>query len=313
MNQSFKTKVRRRLLGMEMTDGLIARIAIYLLLAGLGFIFVYPLLFMLVNSLKSLDDLINPTIHWVPSRLAFENYVEAFNVLNLWGRLLDSLQVSILPTIAIILSSSLIGYGLARFRFPGRRLIMVLLVVTYLVPKAVTLVPSYILFSDLGLLKSLSSFILPSLFGQGLYQSIFILILFNFFRMVPRALDEAAQIDGASPFQIFLTIAIPIAKPAFIVVGLYSVVWHWNELYLTDQYLQDAYMTLPQAIEYFKTLFQSSNPEASGVDYSQIGMVYNESVQFAATIISIVPLLVLYLFTQRFFVESADRVGIAGE
>lgn len=313
MKPSLKTRLKKKLFGMEMTDGILSKVIIYALLVGLGFVFIYPLAFMLVVSLKSLDDLMNPTILWIPSRLAFENYVEAFEVMKLWNRLFDSILISVLPTMAILISSSLIAYGLARFRFPGRKLILILLVVTYLTPKAVTLVPSYILFKDLGLLKSLSSFIVPSMLGQGLFQSIFILILYNFFRMVPKPLDEAAQIDGASPLRIFLTIAIPIAKPAFLVVGLYSVVWHWNELYLTELFLQDAYMTLPQVIEQFKALFETSSPDTTGMDYSEIGLVFNESIQFAATLISIVPLLLLYLFTQKYFVESADRVGIAGE
>jgi len=313
MKKVDKSKLKKILIGRQFTDGLILKTVIYSLLIGISFIFLYPILFMIITSVKSLEDLLNPTVSWIPTRIAFENYIEAFKLMNMGDRFLDSVKVSVLPTIAILISSSLIGYGLARFDFKGKNVVLVLIVITYIMPKPVTLVPSYILYSQYGLLKSLSALIIPSSLGQGINQSIFILIFYQFFKMTPKVLDEAAQVDGAGPFTVFIRIAIPMAKPAFLVVGLYSIIWHWNELYITERYLQEAYMTLPQVIEQFKSMFENSMPVEDGIDYSQIGLVFNESIQFAATLISITPLVILYLFTQKYFIESIDRTGITGE
>ena len=156
-----------------------------------------------------------------------------------------------------------------------------------------------------------SAFVLPALFGQGIRSAIFIMIFYQFFNMIPKALDEAAEIDGASPFKIFYRIALPLALPAIIVAFLFSFVWYWNETYLTSLYMSSA-RTLPIQLSRFAASFREMFPESFQPDAGFVDTL-NEAIYMAGTLISILPLLIFYFILQRWFVEGVDRSGITGE
>ncbi|MCK7487555.1 MAG: ABC transporter permease subunit [Bacillus subtilis] len=158
-----------------------------------------------------------------------------------------SLEVSLLPTIATVVSSALIGYGLARFKFPGRKLVLGLMLFLFLIPQILTYIPTTVLYNDLKflgidlkLMNSIRAFVIPALLGNGIRQTIFILIFYQFFRIIPQELFEAANVDGSSTLRTFFTIAIPMAGPAFLICGLYSFVWYWNETTLAEPTSQAA-------------------------------------------------------------------------
>ncbi|MHC0037717.1 carbohydrate ABC transporter permease [Pseudoneobacillus sp. C159] len=302
-------KVKRFFLGMQGTDGLLMKLLIYGLLVGIGFVYLFPLLYMGVYSFKSLDDLLNPLVNWIPTHLYLENYTRANQVLNFFSTLVKTLYVTSLPAIAQTAVAAVIGYGLARFDFKGKKIIFVLVLATFIIPPQVTLIPRYLFFNELNILGSLKAFLLPAAFGQGLNSAIFILIFYQFFRMVPKALEEAAQIDGAGHFRIFFTIALPMAVPAIIISFLFSFVWYWNETYLAAIYFGDKLTTLPLQLQKFVATYQKMFPAGMGASGNQI----NEGIKMAGTILSILPLLIVYFITQRWFVEGVDRSGITGE
>lgn len=301
--------MKRMLLGMQGTDGFLFKLLIYGLLVGIGFVYLYPLIYMGSYSFKSLDDLLNPLVNWIPTQFYLENYTRAYEVLNFIPTLLETLYVTAIPAIAQTAVAAVIGYGFARFDFKGKSVLFVLVLATFIIPPQVTLIPRYIFFNELNILGSLNAFLLPAAFGQGLNSTIFILIFYQFFRMVPKALEEAAQIDGAGHFRIFFTIALPMAVPGIIISFLFSFVWYWNETYLASVYFGDALKTLPLQLQKFVATYEKMFPAEMGLSGNKL----NEGIKMAGTLLSILPLLIVYFITQRWFVEGVDRSGITGE
>lgn len=303
-----KSKIKKFFFGMQGSDGFFAKFVTYGLLIVIGFVFLYPILYMLSTSLKSLDDLLNPFINWIPSELYLGNYEKAFEVLDFWSSLLQTLVVTIVPSIAQAIVASIVGYGFARFNFRGKNILFVLMLLTFIIPPQVTFIPKYIMFYELGMIGEIWSILLPAIFGQGLNSAIFILIFYQIFRGIPTSLEEAAQLDGASHFTIFWKIAIPMATSGFIITFLFSLVWYWNETFMTAMLLGDSFTTLPLQLEQFTAQFTRLYP------IGESGMTkINEGIELAGTLLTILPLLIIYAFTQRWFVESVDRSGIAGE
>ena len=300
-------RVRKILFGMGENDGLIHRTFVYLLLVGIGFIFLYPVLFMLVNSFMSLDDLVNSLVRWLPTELYTGNYEKALNVMKFNHVLFETIWVAGAPAIVLTASSAVIGYGFARFEFPFKRLWFALMLATFIIPPQVTMMPTYLLFKEYGMLGSLNAYVVPALFGQGLKSALFILIFYQFFKRLPAVLEEAAQIDGAGYVKMFYRIAVPMAGPAFIIVFLFSFVWYWNETYLAATYFGNELSTLPLELQRFTDSYKTLYPEGSPANQ------LNEGIKMAGTMLTIIPLLIVYFVLQRWFVEGVDRTGITGE
>ncbi len=314
-----QAKVKKLMFGTVSQMGLLKKMFLYLILTGVGFIFIYPLLQMLVVSLMSLEDIIDPTVMWLPTSVTMGNYSKAFSSLNYMSALWDSIVISLFPTLATVISSALIGYGFAHFKFPGRKFWFAALIVVFLIPTMLLSLPTLITFNELGILRSLQAYIYPALTGFGIRQSVFILIFYQFFKMLPNELSEAAEVDGCSEFKTFIKIAVPMSSQAFIICFLYSFVWYWNETDLATLYFQNTtatgstyvYSSLQMNLYNFKGLYE--NMFAGGnVGTGGLAESFNEGVLFAGTMLTILPLLVLYAFTQKYFVESADNAGIAG-
>ncbi|MGO4698657.1 carbohydrate ABC transporter permease [Paenibacillus sp. 2TAB26] len=301
------SKVRKLLFGMGENDGFVFKAVVYLLLIAIGFVYLYPMLFMLVNSFMSLDDLVNSMIKWIPSTLYVENYSKALNVLEYEKTLLQTIGVAGLPALLQTISAGVIGYGFARFEFPFKKILFVLMLVTFVIPPQITMMPTYLLFKQYGLLGSLETFIYPAILGQGLKSALFILIFYQFFRSIPDVLEEAAEIDGAGSLKIFYRVAVPMALPAIIIVFLFSFVWYWNETYLAGLYFGNELTILPLELQKFTDSYNKVYPP--GTPGSQL----NEAIKLAGTLLTIAPLLILYFVLQRWFVEGVDRAGITGE
>ncbi|WP_413379452.1 carbohydrate ABC transporter permease [Alkalihalobacillus sp. 1P02AB] len=302
-------KVRRFFLGIQGKDGFLLKFVVYGLLIGIGFVYLYPLIYMGSYSLKSLDDLLNPLVNWVPTGWYLENYVRAMQVLDFWPTLLQTLYVTALPAIVQTAVAGVIGYGFARFQFPLKKTLIVFVLATFIIPPQVLMIPRYVFFNELGILGNIQSFLLPALFGQGLNSAIFILIFYQFFKMIPQSLEEAAQLDGAGYFRIFATIAVPMAGPAIIISFLFSFVWYWNETSLAAIYFGNSLTTLPLELNRFVATYEQMYAGDMGTSETTI----NEGINMAGTMLSILPLLIVYFLTQRWFVEGVDRSGITGE
>lgn len=308
-----KDKIHKFLFGSKEREGFIKQFVVYALLICIGFIYLYPILYMLSSSMMNLDDLLDSSISWIPSTLNLSNYTQAAASMEFWKSLGMSLIIAGVPTLLNVASCSFVGYGLARFEFPCKKLIMGIIIFSFILPSQVTMIPTYVLYSNLGILGSLWSFAIPSLLAQGINAPIFILIFYQFFRQVPKVLLEAAQIDGAGYFKSFVRISIPSAGPAILTVFLFSFVWYWNESYLTQMYVSGVMTDSGWTSLVIQLAKFSSNYSEYAQTAASGATTLNESISMAGTMLSILPVLLLYFVLQRYFVESIDRVGITGE
>lgn len=299
------------LLGTSWKMGILFKIMLYVLLVIFGFVFLYPLIYMVSYAFMTPEDVVNPFVHYLPTQWFYMgNFTLAYQVLNYMKALGRSLLIAVLPAILQCVSTSLIGYGLARFRVPGKGVILALVLATFIIPPQATMIPQMLMYTNVGM-DNILAFLVPALFGQGLKSAIFILIFFQFFRSLPASLEEAAKIDGAGIIRIFVFIAVPLAFSGYLLTFLFSFVWYFNETTLTALFLGSKFQTLPLALESF---LQSFNDMNSGVASSgESGKTINEAIYMAGTFLSILPLLIIYFIAQKQFVESVDKAGITGE
>ncbi|MCX7653068.1 MAG: carbohydrate ABC transporter permease [Fervidobacterium sp.] len=284
--------------------------SVYFLLLLVGFVFIYPIIFMISYSFMDTSDLVNPLVKWVPTKLYAGNYKDAVKVLDYAKTLTQTIVITTIPALFQTLSASVVGYGFSRFRFPGKKFLFSIAIATFIIPSQVTMIPQFLTFKDMGLLGSLWSLVLPATFVQGIRSAIFIIIFYQFFNMFPKSLEEAAKIDGASTFKVFYKIAAPSAGPAYLISFLFSLVWYWNDTVITALYLGEKWTTLPLQLQRFEDTFQRIYQSLPGM---QSGRSLNEAIVMAGTLLSILPLLIIYFFAQDWFIESIDRTGITGE
>lgn len=311
-----KNKIRNKLLGGTSRRGIIGSTIIYFLLISIGFIYLYPLLHMLSTSLMSLSDLLDSSIRWIPSTLYWTNFRNAFIVMNYWETLARHVIIAATPAILQTAMCSLTAYGFARFKFRGKIILMGIMLLTFVIPPQILMMPTFLLYTDLGLIGTLYAFTLPALLGQGLQSAVMILIFYQFYKPIPDALLEAAEIDGASQLRIYISLGIRSAIPAIIVVFTFSFVFYWNETYLTNLFLGNrvggastVWTTLLLELE----RFQASHAAFFPVGASSQANRLNEAVTFSGTLLAIAPLVLLAGFLQKYLVESIDGAGITGE
>jgi multiple sugar transport system permease protein len=299
-------KIRKFFLGKNLSDGLIFRLLTYLLLISIGFVYLYPMLYMLSFSFMDVNDIINPMVSWVPTKLYLDNYYKALITLDYWDTLLQSLLVTLIPATIQTIVCSLVGYGFARYNFKFKKLLLVMVLITFIIPAQVYTIPKYVMFNQLGFLENPLSIIVPSLFGQGVNSAIFILIFYQFFRIIPAAFFEAAEIEGAGDYKIFFRISVPLAIPSYITSFLFGFVWYWNETYISSLFLGSNFQSMQIKLAYFVSEYSTSFP-------SEETARLNEGIRLAATLLIILPMLIVYFIMQRYFIEGVEKSGIAGE
>lgn len=306
MKTKFKNKYKKVLLGNNFSDGLIFKILIIILLVSFSYIYLYPMLFMFFNSIKSLDDLLDTGVKWVPTKLYINNYVKAWQVLGMPNSIFESIWYVLKVSLFATATSALVGYGFATFNFPLKKILFALMLISFILPPQVLMVALNGIYLRLGIVGTEYTMLLPAIFGQGINQSIFILLFYQFFKQTPKVLLEQAEIDGASPFKVFKSIALPSAIPSIIIVFLFSFVWYWNETFTTGLYTQTL-PTIPLKISRFVSSYEALFPPGTA------GNELNEAIKLAGQMLGILPLLIIYFILQKHFTESIDRSGIAGE
>lgn len=313
-----KDYFKKKMLGSNEKRGFVMSIVVYVLLITIAFIYLYPVLYMFSRSLMSSKDLLDSSAKWIPSALTAQNYTDAIATLDYWNSLWKNIQIAVLPTIAQVFICSMVGYGFARYKFPGKTLWMGILILSFLLPSQTIDMPNYLLFQQLKMMDgSLKPFLLLAVLGQGFKSVLCILIFYNFHRQVPQSLIEAAEIDGAGHIKAYFQIAIPLSTAAIVCVTLFSLVWYWNETYLVRTYLgyghtrAEGLTTLMIELQKFEDSYNVTfDARASSVTSTN---KLNDAIKMAGTMLSIAPLLLLYLVLQKQFVESVDRAGITGE
>lgn len=297
-------KVVGTLLGKEIDKGLIFRFLMYILLIDVAFIYLKPVIYMMTTMVKSKSDLLDPAVIWVPVQLYAGHLVEALQMLNYWKGFSISVVVSTLSACFQVFSCAIAGYAFARLEFPFKRFWFVALLFTFIMPPQVTILPSILMFKEMGWINTYWPLIIPTLFGHGLKGALFVLIFRQFFSTLPKEMEEAARMDGAGALRIFFRVMLPISRSAIIVVFLFSFVWSWNDSYFPSMYMFGA-TDVPLSTSLSKLTAKLAMEAQEG------GLrAFLEPIKMAASFFIILPLLVIYAFTQKWFVEGIERTGI---
>ncbi len=295
----------------------IGKAVTYFLLTCIGYIYLEPIFQMISKGIMSSADVINPSIEWLAKSPTLNNFKVAAAVLNVPGSMINSMVFSAILALSQTFVAAMTGYGISRFRFRGKSLWFVMILLAFILPTALLMIPRLIIFilvqqeTGIQLLGTPIPQILMAVLGQGVNSTILILICWNFFNLVPYSLDEAAMIDGAGPLQTFYHIAVKLSASTVLIVFLFAFVWNWNETYQTSMLLGGSMELLPAKLSVFDGQFEGiANAAGTG---STGSYKINESYKMAATLISIAPLLVLYGFVQRQFIQGIENTGITGE
>lgn len=287
------------------------KVIMYALLISIGFVFLYPFLYMFINSFMSPEDLMNPAVLWIPSELYFENYIKAFETLDFGRSFWNSIYISLIAAVLQTAVAAVTGYGLARFNLKLKGIIMILILATFVLPVETLLIPRYVMFNSYNLLGSPLPTWLSAITGQGLKSAVFILVFQQVFNGYPISLDEAAELDGAGKYKVFFKIALPIARPAIVLSMLFSFVWYWNETRQSGLYFGEVIKTLPMKLGSFAASYASLYDSAGAA--TDAAMSINEAVTLAGTMLSCLPILIMFIILQKQFVESIEKSGITGE
>lgn len=276
----------------------------YVFLFLVGYIVLYPLLFMISTSVKTQSGFFDVSHQWLPLQATLENLKVAFNAMNFWGSLKKTLSIQIVSAILEIFVCSFIAYGFARFNFKGKRLANVILIISLLIPVQLYSLSLSVNYRMLNIFNTPLVYWLPSAFGVGIRSGIIIFIYQQFFIGLPKELEEAAYVDGAGPIKTFFRIALPSSSVVIVTISVLSVIWHWNEYFLAELCLMDEVRPLSVSIGHLTPLLK------------QIGIIpgnplYAASVCAGCLLYVLIPL-IFYMILQRKFVRSIDRVGITG-
>ena len=290
----------------------------------MSYLFMFPLYYMLVVSFQRPDLAVDPTSVYVPKAFSTEAYKIAFKQLDYKNSALLSLIISVLSTVLTAISCSLTGYAFARFEFKGKKIAFLFVMLLIVIPPQQIIVPQYLMYKsfnfggllslfwvELNLLNTPFVFVLPSMFAVGLKAGIFIFIFRQFFLGQPRELEEAAKIDGCGALQTFIKVMAPLAKPAFVVVIMLCIIWHWNDYYSSSMFFIDKIKPVMVCLERLRQniVEMGTLPGLPKGNYTPV--ILRMYLQ-AGVVLTITPPLFLYVFMQKQFVESIDRTGIVG-
>lgn len=291
------------------------------MLSAIGYLVIFPLIYIISNSLKTPEAFKNPLVVWLTTSVSFNSYKLAFQALDYSKSIVSTVVNEIVSAILEVASCAVAAYGLSRFDFKSKKIFMAFLLLMIIVPEQMIVLPNTVSYSDfsffgittvvnkifgtnirLNILDTVLPFWMPSIFGVGLKSGILIYIYMQFFKGLPKELEEAAWIDGAGPYKTFLSIALPSSSVVIFTVLVFSVIWHWNDYSYAVMYVNENFTTAVKLSDIVTTL--------QGMGY------YNSDVAngiiLAACFIFIFPVLLLYIAVQNKFIKSIDRVGITG-
>ncbi|MBI2942160.1 MAG: carbohydrate ABC transporter permease [Chloroflexi bacterium] len=252
-----------------------------------------PLYWLIASSLKERGQVFVVPPIWIPDPIVWENYPRAFSVLPFGMFLRNSLTIVVLNLIGVLLTSSMAAFGFSRMRFPLRNLWFALIISTMMLPGVVTLIPTFIVFKSLNWVNTFLPLIVPTFFGGGAFN---IFLFRQFFLTIPYEMDEAARIDGASSFRVYWQIILPLSGPVLASVGIFNVVWNWNDFLHPLIYLHgEERLTVAVGLRLFQ------------------GMYWQDwSLMMAASTVMLLPMLVLFFVAQRYFVQGVTVTGFGG-
>ena len=270
------------------------RVLVYVMLIGGSALYGFPFAWMVRSSAMSIDQFYEDPPPFFPVPPNWESFTEVWETGPIVAWIMNSTIVTVLGVVVLTFVSAVVAFGFARTEYPIRDALFLLVISTMMLPQHVTIIPKVIMFRDLGWLDTLLPLTVPMIGGSAFY----IFILRQFFRTIPRELDDAAAIDGASPLRIMFTVVFPLSKPAIATVAVFSFISNWNEFFEPFIYLNTPKnMTL-----------------AVGMRFFQAGMWEQPQLhlQMAIALIAVAPLLVAFFFAQKHFIHGITLTGIKG-
>lgn len=268
----------------------------YLVLSIVGLIMIFPLVWLISASVKPNNEIFG-VLGLIPSKFVWDSYLRGWQGSGQFTFgifFLNTLQL-VIPTVIFTLISSIItAYGFARFDFPLKKILFMLMLTTLMLPNAVIIIPRYILFKNFGWLNSYLPFIIPAIFACN---SFFIFMLVQFLRGVPRELDESAVIDGCNSLTILFKILLPLSKPALFSVAIFQFIWTWNDFFNTLIYVNSV------------SKFTVSLGLRMALD-TQAAVNWNQVM--AMSVLATIPPVLIFFFSQRYFVEGIATTGLKG-
>ena len=316
----------------------------FLILFGLCFVILYPLIYMFSTAFRPNVQMTDPSIIWIPKTLTISNMADAWSIMKFDEALLNTLKINIVCSLFSVITCALTGYGLARFNFKGKGICFAVVIMQIIVPPQITVIPLYLqwaFFKGAGIVKlcsklGMSTFLgatikditdingvatgqkyaslidnpivmyWPALFANGIKSGLFIFIFRQFFRGLPIELEDAAYLDGCGPLKTFIRIMVPNAASSFLTVFLFAIVWYWNDYYISSTFFLNN-NTVSLALQKL-----SSNLDQYLFNGAQVGtrkkIVWLES----GCLLTIAPILVMYIFLQKYFTEGLARSGLTG-
>lgn len=290
----------------------------FVIIFGLSFVILYPILYMLSTSLRPQVEMNDPSIMWIPKTIRFENFVEVWKAIEYPQALWNTLVLNIISSVLQVGTCALTGYGFARFKFKGKGFMFAIVLLQIIVPVQIILIPQYMQFryfdifglfnavmgDSLTLTNTNFAMYIPALFCNGIRAGLFIYLFRQFFRGLPKELEDAAYLDGCGPFKTFISVMVPNAASSFLTVFIFSIVWYWNDYYVSSMYFSNA-NTISMKIDNISTTVSLylTGEVGNALDF----VVWME----AGCLLAITPIVIMYIFLQKYFTEGIERAGLA--
>ncbi len=290
----------------------------FIIVFGLSFVILYPILYMISTSIRPQAEMNDPSVMWIPKSIRFENFVEIWNAIEYPKTLWQTLVLNIVSSILQVGTCALTGYGFARFKFKGKNLLFGIVLLQIIVPTQIILIPQYMqfrYFDIFGLFNGLLgdsiclvdtnwAMYIPAFFCNGIRAGLFIYLFRQFFRGLPKELEDAAYLDGCGPFKTFVSVMVPNAASSFLTVFIFSIVWYWNDYYVSSMYFTDG-NTISLKINGVASIISMylHNEIRNAADF----VVWME----AGCLLAIAPIVIMYVFLQKYFTEGIERAGLA--
>jgi len=265
----------------------------YAALIAISFLFLLPLIWMLRSSLMGLSQIFEMPPVWLPSPVKWDNFARALTVLPFDRFFLNTFVIVVATVAGTALSSTIAAFGFSRIQWKGRNLVFMILLTSMMLPGAVTLIPTFIGWRALGFYDTYYPLVAPAFFGGGIFN---VFLLRQFYMTIPRDFDEAAVVDGASYFQIYWRVILPLSRSAVIVVGLFTFLGAWNDFFGPLIYLRsEDKFTLALGLQMFQGTYTSQ-----------------WDLLMAAASAVVLPCIAVFLLGQKYFLEGITLTGLKG-
>lgn len=293
-------RLRSRTTALPFAASIVWKILRIVMVMGLCFVILYPFVVKILSSFKSYSDFLDPMVRFIPKDPTWDNILQCLETMQYGRAFFNTFTQSLMAGVLQMAVCALVGYGLARFRFRGNTLVFLLVLLTLLIPPQTIMIPLYTRFRFFlglphGLIDTHWPMFILSITGLGLKNGLYIFICRQFFRNIPKELEEAASIDGCGSFQIFCRIMLPSAVPTLVTIFLFAFSWQWTDLFYNNIFYSEM-LTLVNAVD----LVTHEIP------------IMQSMMRNTAAILAILPLALLFIVAQKFFVQSIQTTGIVG-